>query len=301
VHIDFLGIQAFLAVAECGTFGLAAARLHLTQAAVSHRMRKLEESLGVQLIVRTSRGATLTQAGEAMLPRARQSVIQLEESLAVARTSGQVSPAWVTLACLPTVAAGVLVHALHRAEALLPGVRIRVFDSSPGEIVELVQAGTCAFGLTLEQSAPAGLRMEPVARERFVLVCPREHALAELPSVDWSTLESESLIRISLPSGNSATIDETLGPFRERLKWVYETQRTAMALQMVRAGLGLTVVPALAVSPQDELAVVPLCKPEIGRMLVLLTPEGVPLMGAPRLIADTFVTLIQQHTAIVVS
>ena len=301
MHIDFLGIQAFLAVAECGTFGLAAARLHLTQAAVSHRMRKLEESLGVQLIVRTSRGATLTQAGEAMLPRARQSVIQLEESLAVARTSGQVAPAWVTLACLPTVAAGVLVHALHRVEALLSGVRIRVFDSSPGEIVELVQAGTCAFGLTLEQSAPAGLRMEPVARERFVLVCPREHALAGLPSVDWSTLESESLIRISLPSGNSATIDETLGPFRERLKWVYETQRTAMALQMVRAGLGLTVVPALAVSPQDGLALVPLCKPEIGRMLVLLTQEGVPLMGAPRLIADTFVMLIQQHTARVVS
>ncbi len=298
MHIDFLGIQAFLAVAECGTFGLAASRLHLTQAAVSHRMRKLEESLGVTLIVRTSRGATLTQAGEAMLPRARQSVIQLEESLAVARISGQVAPAWVTLACLPTVAAGVLVPALSRVDALLPGVRIRVFDSSPGEIVELVQAGTCEFGLTLEQSAPAGLRMEPVARERFVLVCPRDHALAGLPSVDWATLESERLIRISLPSGNSATIDETLGPFRERLKWVYETQRTAMALQMVRAGLGLTVVPALAVSPQDGLTMVPLRKPEIGRMLVLLTPEGVPLMGEPRLIADIFVALIQEMTVI---
>jgi hypothetical protein len=60
-------------------------------------------------------------------------------------------------------------------------------------------------------------------------------------------------------------------------------------------------VPALAVSPQDGLAVVPLCKPEIGRMLVLLTPEGVPLMGAPRLIADTFVALIQEQTAIAVS
>jgi DNA-binding transcriptional LysR family regulator len=222
-----------------------------------------------------------------MLPRARQSVIQLEESLAVARTSGLVAPAWVTLACLPTVAAGVLVHALRRVETQLPGVRIRVFDSSPGEIVELVQAGTCAFGLTLEQSAPTGLRMEPVAHERFVLVCPREHALAGLPSVDWSMLEAESLIRISLPSGNSAT--------------VYETQRTAMALQMVRAGLGLTVVPALAVSPIDGLAVVPLCKPEIGRMLVLLSPEGLPLIGAPRLIADTFVTLIQEHSTLVVS
>src|SRR5881398_3091426 len=89
VQIDFLGIQAFLAIVECGTFGLAAARLHLTQTAISHRMRKLEDSLGVQLIVRTSRGVSLTQAGEALLPRARNSVRQLEESCEIVRKHGQ--------------------------------------------------------------------------------------------------------------------------------------------------------------------------------------------------------------------
>lgn len=87
--IDFLGIQAFLAVAECGSSALAAERLHLTQTAISHRMRKLEESLGAQLVVRTSRGIALTQAGEALLPRARAPLEQLEASCDAARRHGQ--------------------------------------------------------------------------------------------------------------------------------------------------------------------------------------------------------------------
>ncbi|MEJ8840649.1 LysR family transcriptional regulator [Ramlibacter sp. AN1133] len=69
--IDFLGIEAFLAIAECGSFSLAAQRLHLSQTAISHRMRKLEETLGVQLVLRTSRGIALTPAGNRLLPRAR--------------------------------------------------------------------------------------------------------------------------------------------------------------------------------------------------------------------------------------
>ena len=52
--VDFLGIQAFLAVAECGSFGLAAQRLHLSQTAISHRMRKLEENLGAANVELTS-------------------------------------------------------------------------------------------------------------------------------------------------------------------------------------------------------------------------------------------------------
>ena len=51
MHIDFLGIQAFLAIVETGSFQLAATQLNLSQTAVSHRMRKLEEALGVRLIV----------------------------------------------------------------------------------------------------------------------------------------------------------------------------------------------------------------------------------------------------------
>jgi DNA-binding transcriptional LysR family regulator len=294
MQIDFLGIQAFLAVAETGSFGQAAASLHLSQTAISHRMRKLEDSLGVQLIVRTSRGISLTQAGEALLPRARHSLRELGESCEVVRRHGQDAPHWVTFGCLPTLASGLLAPLLQQVRAAHPQLPVRVFDSSPAEIVELVQARTAAFGITLDHPVAAGLSARSIAREAFVLACPRDHALAVRDSVGWAELTGQPLIRISLPSGNSATIDEGLGALREGLHWVYEAQRTAVALKLVRSGLGLTVVPRLAVQDEDGVAVVPLRDPEVGRTVVLLTRQGEPLDGLERFIADAAIELIRQ-------
>ena len=295
MHIDFLGIQAFVAVAECGTFGLAAARLHLTQAAISHRMRKLEESLGVQLIVRTSRGISLTQAGEAMLPRARLSMVQLQESWALGRRHGQQAPAWVSFACLPTVAGGALVDLLQQVKLEHPQLQVRVFDSSPSEILELVQAGTAAFGISIASVTAPGFASQTIGREPFVLACPKSHPLAQRTSVDWSDLQEQQLIRISLTSGNSATIDESLGPIREGLRWSLEVQRTAMALQLVRGGLGLTVVPALSAQTDEGLTCVPLRAPEVSRTLVMLTASGASLQASERQMADTLTGLIRQR------
>jgi DNA-binding transcriptional LysR family regulator len=112
--IDFLGIEAFLAGAECGSFGLAAERLHLSQSAISHRMRKLEESLGVRLMVRTTRGVVLTQAGDALLPRARAALLQLEASCDTVRAHGRPMGQRVAFSCLPTLAATALVPLLQR-------------------------------------------------------------------------------------------------------------------------------------------------------------------------------------------
>lgn len=292
MQIDFLGIQAFLAVAECGSFGLAAGRLHLSQTAISHRMRKLEESLGVQLIVRTSRGIALTQAGDALLPRARMAVQQLAASFDAVRAHGQNVTHWVTFGCLPTVATGILVPLLRDGRQAQPA-QVRVFDSSPVEILELVQARTASFGITLLQPVPQALAMQPIAQEPFVLVCPQQHPLAAQPAVEWAELEGEPLIRISLPAGNSVTIDLSLGILRERLHWRYEAQRTAMALEMVRGGLGLTFVPRLSVQSGRGLAVVPLRGPEVKRTLALLTRADAALSQAEQFFADAACGLIR--------
>jgi DNA-binding transcriptional LysR family regulator len=294
---DFLGIQAFLAIVESGSFGLAAERLHLTQTAISHRMRKLEDGLGVQLVVRTSRGISLTQAGETLLPRARAALRQLEESCEVVRRHGEDAPRWVSFACLPTLAAGIAAPLLQRARELLPDVPVRVFDSSPTEIVELVQSGTAAFGLSVARSPASGLASEAIAREPFVLACPKGHPLARADAVEWSQLQGQPLVRISLPAGNSATIDESLGALREGLHWVYEAQRTAVALKLVRAGLGLTILPRLAVGKDDGVAVVPLRVPEVNRMLVLLTRAGEELGGREQVLADAALELLRAAVA----
>src|SRR5262245_64449628 len=80
MRIDFLGLEAFVSIAERGSFQRAAAHLNLSQTAISHRMRKLEEELGLKLFIRTTREVTLTRAGIEFLPRAQKAGAELEES-----------------------------------------------------------------------------------------------------------------------------------------------------------------------------------------------------------------------------
>lgn len=297
MQIDFLGIQAFLAVVESGSFAMAAARLHLSQTAVSHRMRKLEESLGVELVVRTSRGIALTEAGNALLPRARTAVQQLEDSFGEVRRHGRDVTRWIAFGCLPTISARIHVPLLRRAAESFPNLQVRLFDSAPVEIAELVQAGTAAFGITLADALPEKLAVQPIAREPFVLACPADHPLAGRPGVAWKDLLGEPLIRISLPSGNSITIDDALGPLRERLRWRYEVQRTAMAVDMVRGGAGLTVVPQLSVRAADGVAVVSIAGPAISRLLAVATRPGTELREQERFLADAAAMLVREHLA----
>ena len=294
MHIDFLGIQAFLAIAETGSFAAAADALRLSQTAISHRMRKLEESLGVRLLARTTREITLTDAGRALLPHARSAVRQLAQSCDAVRKHGEHASEWLAFACLPTLASGVVPPLLSACRQQQPERQVRVFDSSLREIAELVESGAAAFGLTMAQGA-GELLTERIADEPFVLVLPQGHELAARRAVTWEELQPWPLIRISLPAGNSTLIDDALGPLRERLRWRYEAQRNAMALDMVRAGLGLTVSPLLSVADVPGLAWVALRAPLVSRTLAVVTRRDAPLSGADAFARDTAVALIRER------
>jgi DNA-binding transcriptional LysR family regulator len=169
---------------------------------------------------------------------------------------------------------------LRDCGARYPDTPVRVFDSSIPEIVELVGSRTAAFGITVLQGTRGELVADRIGDEPFVLVCPPAHALARQYRVSWAQLEGESLIRISLPSGNSMTVDDGIGHLRERLRWRYEAQHNGMALEMVRGGLGLTVVPKLSVQPSEGLCTVALDGPQIHRTLAVVTRRDTSL--APR-------------------
>ena len=94
MQIDFLGMHAFLSVVEQGGFVQAATHLNLSQAAVSHRIRKLEEGVGVRLLARTTREVTLTDAGRALLPSVRSAVRELEKSSDTLRQYAATAPKW---------------------------------------------------------------------------------------------------------------------------------------------------------------------------------------------------------------
>ena len=193
MQIDFLGMQAFLCIAEHGGFLQAAAHLNLSQTAVSHRIRKLEDSLGMKLLTRTTREVTLTDAGRALLPGVRNAVRELEKSYETLRRHSQLAPTWLAFGCLPTLAALLLSPALRRFGREHPEVAVRVFDDTVNEIAEHVESGVAAFGISIATAHRPGLSADVFAEEPFVLVCPAGHHLAGRPTVHWDDLTDEML------------------------------------------------------------------------------------------------------------
>ena len=279
MRIDFLGLHAFVAIAERGSFQLAAAHLNLSQTALSHRIRKLEEDLGVRLLSRTTREVSLTPAGVQLLPKVKGIIDELSKSLQDLREHGRIRQEKLAIGCLPTIAASYLPAALERFRSVHQDVMIRIHDNSATEIAELIDAGTIEFGLTLVAAHRWDFETQALSKDPFVLLCREQEPLAVRASANWSDLAGVPLVRISPHTGNRMLIDDALGSRREALTWRYEVQHIATAIALVRAGLGMTVVPRLALVAGETrgLRVLQLRNPSVTRQVGIVWKRSAPL------------------------
>lgn len=297
MQIDFLGMQAFLSIVESGSFQTAAMQLNLSQTAISHRIRKLEEGLGVRLLARTTREMTLTDAGRALLPRVRAAMRELEGSYETLRQHRDTAPQWLTFGCLPTLAASQVPAILKRFAQHHPGISVRMFDNSISEIAELVESESAAFGISVNTPVRSQLAIGKFATEPFALVCPIGHRLLGHAAARWDDLVDETLIRISLHAGNSTTIDDALGNRHTQFRWAYETQHTGAAIDFVRAGLGVTIIPCLAATSFPGVVALPLVEPRITRCLVTVTRPETKLAPTANLLCEMIVGEIKAQLA----
>ena len=273
MRIDVLGLQAFVSIAERGSFHAAASHLNLSQTALSHRIRKLEESLATALLIRTTRQVSLTPAGAALLPRARRIFEELGSAIDGVRREASDAREQVVLGCLPTVAMHCMPSVIAEFATRYPGIQIKVHDNSASEIADKVQAGQAQFGVTIVAANRWDLDLKPLVKEPFVLVCHRSMPLAGEETLTWAQLQGLPLVRISAETGNRMLIDDALGSRRETLSWQYEVQRVITAVSLVRAAIGYAIVPQLALDIVDRgsLVAIPLRAPAVTRTLGIVT------------------------------
>lgn len=293
IRPDFLGLEAFVAIAERGSFNRAAAHLGITQTALSHRMRKLEDYLGIALLHRTTRAVALTPAGLELLPRARRLIDDAHGMFRELTAEAAVRQERIAIGCLPTLAIHFLPRVLAEFTRLHPATLVRVFDNSASEIAERVQKGEAEFALTILATKRWDLEIKPLAKEPYVLVCRADHPAAAKKSVRWAEIEGEPLIRIATQTGNRILIDDALGAASERLRWSCEVQHVATAVSLVAAGVGMTIVPrgAVGVVRAQNLATVPLRNPGITRTIGVVFRRGVPLTSQ----AAEFLRIIERR------
>src|SRR5215471_6935577 len=296
MRIDTLGVQAFIAIAERGSFGRAAEDLHITQTALSRRIQNLESFLGVKLVERTTRSVALTAIGQNFLPQARRLLADLGMALVEIRETGKSMRGDVTIACVPTVGVHYLPRIVQQYATLYPDNRIKILDHASSGVAAAVLQRAAEFGINMQGPHDPELKSIPLLRDRFVLVCRDDHPLARKKKLSWAQLEPHALILAGAESGNRPLLDIELEKHAITLRAFYEVQRSSTAVGMVAQGVGVAVVPGLAVQPgaYPRLRVVPLVDPVVSRTLVLLSRTKAHLTPA----AQGLYELIRKQAAV---
>ena len=291
MRIDFLGLQAFLSIADRGSFQKAASHLNLSQTAISHRMRKLEDELGIKLFARTTRDVTLTRAGIEFLPKARKAFTELEQSLDELVQQGARRRERLDIACLPAFAVQYLPPILTRFHQTHPGVEVRIFETPSAAIADLVGSGDVEFGLSVVPTNRWDLHVETISEAPLTLACPANHPLSKRRSVSWSELRSAPLIRVGAKTAIRPMIDDAVNAARLDPNWQYEVQHVETAVYLVEAGLGLAIVPSIDVKLHHgkSLITVPLRTPKVVCSYGLVTRRGMPLSPTAALVRDLLV------------
>ena len=190
MQIDLLGLEAFMNIANCGSFKRAAGHLNLSQAALSHRLKKLEDNLGVALLARTTRHVIVTPAGLELLPVAQKMLQEVSSALDALRERGKSGHERLAIGCLPTLALLYLPSVLAEFATLNGRTPVQIYDNSAAEIAARVQRGRRGFR-----------RVDRVGRQLGF----RYHALGERP------------VRTGLQQGTPArtsTVRSMAGPRR---------------------------------------------------------------------------------------
>lgn len=269
MRLNILGLEAFIAIADRGGFQAAASYMNLSQTALTHRVAKLEKELGVLLFNRASRNLALTPEGLMLLPRARRHIDDLQGALLDIKTQGRLRQSKITMGCVPSLAETLLPKILAEFTAMEPDIRVKIFDGYAAEIADRIQEEEIEFGLTIRRATLRDLEFTPIVEDQFVVLCPETHPLAGRRQVAVADLVDYPVIR------NTVAADSLLNS-EPIVNWTYEAENIATAVEFVRAGVGITIMPKLGLAPLRKagLTTIDLVKPSIARTIGLLWKPG---------------------------
>ena len=238
----------------------------MSQSAVSQSVALLERTLGLPLLLRGRDGATVTIAGAAALAEARAALAAVER-LAACTASSRTLSGTLRVGVVQSAAVRLLPGWLRRLRAEHPGIRVALYEGRDTEIMDWVLAGVVEVGVT--SRTHADLMAQAVFEDDYVAVVPDGHALAERTSVSLQQLHGQRMLLSG--GGCERLIEELLAAAGSHPEIICLVRDNATLANMVREGLGLTIMPELALPEnRDGLGVLRL-RPILHRTLHLLT------------------------------
>ena len=239
-------LRYLVALAEQRHFGRAAARCFVSQPTLSAQLKKLEQSLGVQLIERVPNNVSLTAAGEQIVARARRIIEASEEVVELARAQRDPLAGRLRAAFLPTIGPYLLPHVTRAIRKSLPQLELRLYEYQTAPMLEKLREGELDLGVLALPVDLTGLEARELYREAFTVAVPERHPLAQRETLRVTDLRGEKLLLLEEGHCLREQALEVCGNAGVSEGEDFRATSLETLRQMVAAGAGVTLLPELA-------------------------------------------------------
>jgi DNA-binding transcriptional LysR family regulator len=264
-------LLAVLAIADYGSFIAAAAFLKTSQPALTRTIKRIEDVLGMSLFERTTRRVQLTPAGREFIAVAERVLNDLRISVRGMRELADQQRGQVILASI--IASNQLPRIVAEYHIAKPAIELHVREGVHGAVLDDVRSGIADLGITYTDELPDTVAMVPLGREVLHAVLPRQHRLASLRRVTLKQIAREPLVSLPTDSRTRRLIDAAASRQGITLQRAVTANQVATVMSLVRAGLGVAVLPAGAITGfhTEGLGTLPIAGPTLSLNLGLVT------------------------------
>jgi LysR family nitrogen assimilation transcriptional regulator len=249
--MDVRELRSFIHVARAGSFNRAASELYIAQPALSRQVAKLEEEIGVPLFVRHGRGVRLTAAGARLLERAEIITQMVSETGEQVRASADDDRGYLAVGLPPTMGALIGADLVGSFRAVYPRVSLHIREGQSSSLQEWVLDRRVDMAVVYNQPPLDAFNVRPLYSEPMILIAPPG---TKIPGEGFHIRDLAwlPLILPGLPHSNRRVIEHAAVQHGIRLRVELEVDSVALTKQLVKAGVGYSILTSIAI--RDEAA-----------------------------------------------
>ncbi|HEV7790216.1 MAG TPA: LysR family transcriptional regulator [Pseudonocardia sp.] len=280
-------VEHFLAVVEHGSFTAAARATRIVQSALSTSIRNLERELGTALFERTTRRVTVSQAGQAFLPRARRVVAESTAAVEAVRAVAGLHRGRVAIGMIQWLGPVDLPAELSTFHRRYPEIQINVLNAPVSELLDRLRNGTLDLAyLAMDGPLPEDLIGRPVFDEDLLLIMPPEHRLAGQRRVRWAELDDEQFVDFAEGTTVTGIVRRVSAQLGLSRRIVGQVTQLDLQLALVRNGLGVAIVQGTLAASAHGVAVAELREPRVHWQVSLTSRSPGPVNPAAVALLD---------------
>ncbi|MBJ9678464.1 LysR substrate-binding domain-containing protein [Burkholderia gladioli] len=281
--MDIRQLRYFVNIVDYGSLGKAAEMLYVAQPSLSQQIAKLEDDLGVQLLVRSPQGVKPTAAGQALYRHGRLVLHQMEQLRQEVREGVGAESGTVAIGFPTTMSAILAMPVFERVRARYPGIRLQFFESMSGYLNELLANGRLDLAILFRDTNTPGISTVPLFDEELCLMGEPEGMSARARNCTLASLAGVPMVAPGASNGLRVLLERTFAREQVPLNIIAEVDSLPTLLAIAQSGAACTILPSVSVASRavaDRPKMRRIVDPLIRRPGSLCWPNALPVSSA---------------------